>query len=86
MSEQYQLAVSSRLTWVLFLVYIHVLITEEIVYKKLSSLKINNVYGDDDIASVVHKEISNEIKQAITIIYIRSTTESKVPDDWKTAN
>ena len=54
------------------------------MYKKLSSLKTNKAHGDDSIASVVLKKISSEIKQALTIIYIRSMSESKVPDDWKT--
>ena len=56
------------------------------MYKKLSSLKINKAHGDDGIASVVLKEISSEIKQALKIIYIRLMSESKVLDDWKTAN
>ena len=32
------------------------------------------------------KEITSEIKHALTMIYIRSMSESKFPDDWKTAN
>ena len=64
----------------------NVLIAVEIVYKKLSSLQIIKAHGDDGIASIVLMEISSEIKQALTIIYIRSMSESKVPDDWKTAN
>ena len=63
----------------------NVLITKEIVYNKLSSLKINKAHEDDGIPSIALKEISIEIKQALTIIYIRSVSESKVSDDWKTA-
>ena len=38
----------------------NVLITEEIVYKNLSSLKINQAHEDDRIVSIVLKQISSE--------------------------
>ena len=34
-----------------------VLITEEIVYKKLCSLKINKAHGDDGMGSLILKEL-----------------------------
>ena len=58
-----------------------VLITEEIVYKKLYSLKSNKAHEDDGMV----KELTNELKGVLTI-YNRSITESKIPHDWKIAN
>ena len=36
-----------------------VLITEEIVHKKLRSLKINKAHGDDGMGSLMLKELTN---------------------------
>ena len=43
-----------------------ILITEEIVNKKLCSLKINKAHGDDGMGSLMLKELA---KGVLTIIY-----------------
>ena len=48
-----------------------VLITEEIVNKKLCSLKINKAHGDDGMGSLMFKKLANELKGVFTI---KSTT------------
>ena len=63
-----------------------VLITEEVVYKKLCSLKTNKAHGQDGMASLVLKELANEIKGILTIIFNKSMAEHKVPSDCKIAN
>ena len=63
-----------------------VLITEEIVNKKLCSLKINKAHGYDGMGSLMLKELVNELKCVLTIIYNRSLSESKIENDWKIAN
>ena len=63
-----------------------ILITEEIVNKKLCSLKINKAHVDYGIGSLMLKELANELKGVLTIIYNRSLSESKIPNDRKIAN
>ena len=47
-----------------------VIITEEIVYKKLCSLKRNKAHGDDGMGSLMLKELANELKDVLTIILL----------------
>ena len=63
-----------------------ILTTEEIVTKKLCSLKINKAHGDDGMGSLMLKELAKELKCVLTIIYNRSLSKSKIPNDWKIAN
>ena len=63
-----------------------ILITEAIVYTKLCSLKSNKAHRDDGMVSHMLKELANELKDVLTIIYNRSLSESKIPNDWKMAN
>ena len=63
-----------------------VIITAEIVYTKLYSLNSNKAHGDDGMGSLMLKELANELKGVLTIIYNRSLSESKIPNDWKIAN
>ena len=52
-----------------------VLITEEIVNKKISSLKSNKAHGDDGMGSLLLKELTNELKDVLSIIYNRSVSD-----------
>ena len=63
-----------------------IIITEEIVYKKFCSLKSNKAHRDDGMGSLMLKELANELKGVLTIIYNRSLWESKIPNDWKMTN
>ena len=38
------------------------------------------------MGSLMLKELANELKGVLTIIYNRSLSESKIPNDWKMAN
>ena len=63
-----------------------VLMTEEIVYNKLCSLKSNKAHGENGMGYLMHKELANELNGVLTIIYNRSLSESKIPNDWKIVN
>ena len=56
-----------------------VLITEEIVYNKLCSLTTNKAHEEDGMASLILKELSNEIKGVLAVIYSKSVFENKFP-------
>ena len=56
------------------------------MHKKLCSLKSNKAHGNDGMGSLMLNELDTELKGVITIIYNRSMLESKIPQDWKTAN
>ena len=65
---------------------IKILITEEIVNKKLCSLKSNKTHGDDGMGSFMLKELANELKGVLTIIYNRSLFECKIRNDLMIEN
>ena len=49
-------------------------------------LTSNKAHGDDGMGSLMLKELANELKGVLTIIYNRSFSETKIPNDWKMAN
>ena len=49
-------------------------------------MKINKAHGDDGMGSLMLKELANELKGVLTIIYNRSLSESKIQNDWKIVN
>ena len=49
-------------------------------------MKSNKAHGNDGMGSLMLKELANELKGVLTIIYNRSLSESKIPNDWKIAN
>ena len=49
-------------------------------------MKINKAHGDNGMGSLMLKELANELKGVLTIIYNRSISESKIKNDWKIAN
>ena len=44
------------------------------------------MHGSKIMGSLMLKELANELKGVLTIIYNRSLSESKIPNDWKIAN
>ena len=54
-----------------------IIITEEIVYKKLCSLKSNKAHGGDGMGSLMLKELANELKGVLTKMNNRFLSESK---------
>ena len=49
-------------------------------------MKSNKAHGYDGMGSLMHKELANELKGVLTIMYNRSLSESKIPNDWNIAN
>ena len=49
-------------------------------------MKSNKYHGDNGIASLMLRQLANELKGLLTIIYNRSTSESKIQHIWKIAN
>lgn len=62
------------------------LITEEIVCKRLSKLKDNKAAGPDEMGTKLLKKIAPNISLVLAAIFTKSLLEGKVPDDWKIAN
>ena len=49
-------------------------------------MKSNKAHGDDGMGSLMLKELTNELKGVLTIIYNRSISACKIPNNWKIAN
>ena len=62
-----------------------IVVTEDAVRKKLSSLNPYKAHGPDGIPPKVLKELSNELAKPITIIFNKSLQSGMVPSEWKTA-
>jgi hypothetical protein len=60
--------------------------SEEVVAKKLSALKINKSPGIDGIAPRILKELAEELALPLCLIFTNSLITSVVPGDWKLAN
>ena len=61
-------------------------VTQDIVKKKLSKLKIGKNPGPDGIHPRVLKELLEVISLPLTIIFKTSIAHGKLPDEWKNAN
>ena len=61
-------------------------ITTEDVAKKLRNTKIDKSAGPDGIHPRILKELCEELSQPLAILFNKTLTEGKIPDDWKTAN
>ena len=53
--------------------------------KKLSKLNPNKACGPDDIHPHMIKELRNEIALPLKILFDKTMTEGKIPQDWKQA-
>ena len=49
------------------------------MYNKLCFLNTNKAHGEDGMASFMLKELSNEIKGVLAVIYSKSMAENKFP-------
>ena len=62
------------------------IINEEVVLKKLKSLKENKAPGPDSMYPRILKEACAELCVPLGKIFQRSLTEGEVPPDWRMAN
>ena len=61
-------------------------ITEEMVKKKLSKLKICKSPGPDGLHPRVLKELTDVIYKPLYLIYLFSLDKGQLPEDWRSAN
>jgi len=61
-------------------------VTEDIIWKKLMSIRMDKAPGADDLVPRFLAALSNEISVPLSIIYNRSLREGEVPNDWRDAN
>jgi Reverse transcriptase (RNA-dependent DNA polymerase)/Endonuclease-reverse transcriptase len=61
-------------------------ISEEHVKKKIQKLKPASAPGPDGIGSMLLKELAEQVKRPLSIIFAKSMEAGIVPDDWKTAH
>ena len=60
--------------------------TEELILKHLSKLKTEKASGNDNICPRVLKELAQELKQPLSMLFRKSFEEGEVPQDWRDAN
>ena len=60
-------------------------ITEQEVYKKLVTLKIDKSPGPDEIHPRLLKEMAEELSGPLTILFNQSIRDSELPSQWKEA-
>lgn len=58
-------------------------ITEDIVRKRLASLKVNKSAGPDGIHPRMLRELADVLAVPVCILFKRSLSESLLPEDWK---
>lgn len=61
-------------------------ISEEIVLKKLSSIKVDKSQGPDGISPRILKECRHSLVKPLYIIFKKSLDSGKLPSDFKNAN
>ena len=60
--------------------------TEDIIRKKLMSIRKDKAPGADDLVPRFLAALSDEISVPLNIIYNRSLRKGEVPNDWRDAN
>ena len=53
--------------------------------KKLDSLDTNKSVGPDNIHPMLLRQLANELKEPLTVIFQKSLNEGQLPDDWRNA-
>ena len=61
-------------------------ITQEIVESHLNKINTSKAAGPDNLHAKVLSELKYQISLPLSIIFSRSLSESKIPQDWKLAN
>lgn len=62
-----------------------VIITEELIKKKLLELNTDKAQGPDGIPAKVLKELSEDLVKPLYILFTKSITDMTIPNDWKKA-
>jgi len=62
-----------------------IVITEEMVAKKLENIKENKAQGPDLISPKVLKACRRNVCEPLTLLFQKSLNAEKLPQDWKTA-
>jgi len=63
-----------------------ILITEEMVKKKLATVRQDRAGGTDNLLPRLLVNIQNEISYPLWLLFNKSMIEGAVPEDWKHAN
>ena len=53
--------------------------------KKLNNLDTNKSVGPDNIDPMFLRQLANELKEPLTVIFQKSLNEGQLPDDWRNA-
>ena len=61
-------------------------VTEDIIRKKLMSIRMDKAPGVDELVPMFLTALSDEISVPLSKIYNRSLREGEVPNDWRDAN
>ena len=61
-------------------------VTEDIIRKKLMSIRMDKAPGVDELVPGFLAALSDEISVPLSKIYNRSLREGEVPNDWRDAN
>ena len=62
------------------------IITEQVVHKKLRNLKENKAPGPDNLHPLILKECCDVFAKPLYLLYRKSLDEGELPLDWKEAN
>ena len=63
-----------------------IVVTEEGVFKQLSTLQENKASGPDKIPSRILKAAAKPLSRCLTLLYNSSLKSGSLPHDWRTAN
>lgn len=61
-------------------------IQENVILSAINKVKTNKTPGPDKISPRILKEAKNELVKPLSILFNKSLSTRKVPDDWKLAN
>jgi len=67
---------------------LEILITEELILKALTKLKVDKSPGPDNIHPMVLREAATEVVEPLTMIglFRKSLSQGELPEDWRKAN
>ena len=60
--------------------------SQSIVEMKLNKLNMNNASGVDGIYPSLRRELSEQLRGSLSILFRRTLDEGMVPTDWRATN